>query len=144
MRRTNGGSRYSVPLRVIPERGKVRENLGESSSAKSPDVLHKREAWSKLANQAGELSPKAASLSVKTCTAAGQRDVLAREAPADGVDGPDPVGSKPGSVKVSHVFIDGHAWPVLGQHLAAKRIDLAQRDGAKARPLQAQRKPADA
>ena len=26
MRRTNGGSRYNVPFRIVPERGKVAEN----------------------------------------------------------------------------------------------------------------------
>ena len=57
MRRTNGGSRYNVPLRVIPERGKVSENAGKSASPQSPDVFHEHEAGSKLANQTGELSP---------------------------------------------------------------------------------------
>lgn len=57
MRRTNGGSRDRVPDRVIPDRGKVSEYSGESSAAKSPDVLHEHEARSKLANQTGVLSP---------------------------------------------------------------------------------------
>jgi hypothetical protein len=144
MRRTNGGSRYRVPFRVIPERGKVSENIGKSSSPESPDVFHDDVARSKLANQARVLSPEAASLSVKTRTCASQRDVLAREPAADGVDGSDAVVSKPGSGKVADVVIAGHRRPVLCEHSAAKGFDFAEGNGLEAGALKAQAEGTDA
>jgi hypothetical protein len=144
MRRTNGGSRYRVPFSVIPERGKVSENVGKSSSPESPDVFHDDVVGSKFANQTRVLSPEAASLSVKTCTLASQRDVLTREAPADGLDGLNSIGSKPGSGKLSHVVIAGNSRPVLRQHAAAERVDLAEGARLETGALQAQAEPTDA
>jgi hypothetical protein len=40
VRGTNGCSWNTVPLRVIPERGKVSNDSAESSSKESCDVLH--------------------------------------------------------------------------------------------------------
>lgn len=57
MRRVNGGSRYNVPLRVIPDRGKVAENAGESARSESADVLHDCEAWSKVAHNSMQFAP---------------------------------------------------------------------------------------
>jgi hypothetical protein len=31
VRRTNGGSRYAMPFRIVPERGQVSENVSQSS-----------------------------------------------------------------------------------------------------------------
>lgn len=144
VRRTNGGSWNSVPLCVIPERGKVCENGCESSAAKSPDVLHEHVAGSKVANETAKLSPQAGSLTVQAGTLAGEADVLAGEAAADGGDSFDAVGSKPGSVKLSDVVIAGNSGPVLGQHAPAPRVDLAEGDGLEPGALKAQREAADA
>lgn len=57
VRRANGGSRYAMPLRVIPERGQVSENLAVPSTKQSCDVLHDDVPWSNLANDSGELDP---------------------------------------------------------------------------------------
>lgn len=57
VRRTNGGSRYAVPLRVIPERGQVSENFAVPSTKQSCDVLHDDEARSNVANDSSELDP---------------------------------------------------------------------------------------
>ena len=112
MRRTNGGSRHSIPDRVIPERGKVSEYSGESSPTKSPDVLHDRVAWSNVANDSRILSPQAGSLTVQAGTLAREADVLAGEAAADALDGSDAIGPKPGSVKFTNVLELRHAGPV--------------------------------
>jgi len=47
------------------------------------------------------------------------------------------------SVEVADVFIARHLWPVFRQHAAAKRIDLAERDGLKPGPLKAKAEPAN-
>lgn len=57
VRRANGSSRYAVPLRVIPERGQVSENLAVPSTKQSCDVLHDDESRSNVANDSGELNP---------------------------------------------------------------------------------------
>jgi hypothetical protein len=57
VRRTNGGSRYAVPLDVIPERGQVSEYLAMPSTKQSCDVLHDDVSRSNVANNAGELTP---------------------------------------------------------------------------------------
>jgi hypothetical protein len=47
MRGTEGGCGDTVPLRIVPERGQVPENLGHASSSKEPwDVLQQDEARS--------------------------------------------------------------------------------------------------
>lgn len=57
MRRTNGGSRYAVPLRVIPERGQIAEYVSMPSTKQCCDVLHEHVPGSNVANDAGELAP---------------------------------------------------------------------------------------
>ena len=57
VRGTNGGSRYAMPLRIVPERGHVSENRCKPSTKQRCDVLHDDEARSKLANQSGVLAP---------------------------------------------------------------------------------------
>jgi hypothetical protein len=62
VRGADGRCRNAVPLRVIPERGQVPENLAERSaivdSQEVSDVLHEDEAGSKLANGSRELGPE--------------------------------------------------------------------------------------
>lgn len=131
-----------MPLRVIPERGKVSENGEESSPSKSPDVLHEHEAGSKLANETAKLSPESGALTVQAGTLAGEADVLAGESPADGVDPGDPESSKSGSVEGSHVVMDGHLGPMLRQHAPAPGVDLAEGDGLEPRALESEREAA--
>ena len=57
VRRTNGGSWYAVPFRIVPERGQVAENSLNSPSKQSCDVLHEDVAGSYLANNSGVLAP---------------------------------------------------------------------------------------
>jgi len=57
MRRVNGGSRYNVPFRIKPERGKVCENGGESSKSECADVFHECEARSYTAHNSSEFTP---------------------------------------------------------------------------------------
>jgi hypothetical protein len=58
VRRTNGASWNNMPLRVIPERGKVTENGSHSSSKERCHVFHKHISGSYLANDPSELVPK--------------------------------------------------------------------------------------
>jgi hypothetical protein len=54
---TNIGSAYAVPLRIVPERGQVSENVSKPSMKQCCDVLHDDVARSNLANNSGVLAP---------------------------------------------------------------------------------------
>ena len=58
VRGTKRGSRYNLPLRVIPEAGKVVENFVKPFGAESPNVLAHNVSGSKVANKAGKLRPE--------------------------------------------------------------------------------------
>jgi hypothetical protein len=144
VRRADVGGCNATPDRIIPAFGQVSENDSHSPSKQSCDVLHDDEAGSKLANESSVFEPQARAFPVETASLPGEADVLAREAPADGVNG-DSVSGKSGSVKSSDVFISGHARPVLRQDSPAEWVDLAKGDGLEgAALLKAEREAADA
>jgi len=53
----NGGSRYAMPLRIIPERGQVSENVSKPPTKQCCDVFHDDEAGSYLANKPCVFAP---------------------------------------------------------------------------------------
>jgi hypothetical protein len=131
VRGTNGGSRYAVPLRIKPERGQVSENSVKPPSKECCDVLHDDEAGSKLANQTGVFTPETRALAVNSGARPGDADVLAGEAPADGIDGNSVCRQTLGR-EGPHVVVTGDAGPMLGEDGAAIGLDLAERDRLKA------------
>lgn len=135
---TSAGSRYSVRLRIETDRGKVSENLKESSPSKRPDILHKEESGSKVASEAESLSPESGALTRQTVTRAGERDVLAGEPGRDCVDPVDSIVSKPGRSKEADVVIAWDSGPMLREHSPAPGVKLAECDGFEARAVQAQ------
>jgi hypothetical protein len=82
VRGTKGARWNNIPFRVIPARGKVSENLVESPSKESCDVLHDDVGGSYFANDSRVFRPESASLSADSFAFAGIADVLARESPA--------------------------------------------------------------
>jgi hypothetical protein len=46
VRRTNGGSGYALPFRVIPDLGQVSEYLSHPSNKERCNVLHEHVSWS--------------------------------------------------------------------------------------------------
>src|ERR1700740_824397 len=142
MGRVNGGSRYAVPLRIIPERGQVSENVSEPSMKQVCDVLHDDEARSKFANKASVMRPEAAALTSEPHALSRTTDVLARETPADDIDSNSVCGELSAG-EVSNVMVAGNLGPVLRQCLACEWFDLAERDRLEpASPRKAQVKPA--
>jgi hypothetical protein len=95
------------PPSIVPERGKVTEDHGKSSSHKSRHVFHERVAGSNLTDNPRHLGPEAAALSVNTGALARNADVLAGEAAGDDIDPPGPWSP----VELSDVSEDGE----LGQ-----------------------------
>jgi hypothetical protein len=109
-----------VPLRVIPERGKVAENGSHSPSKQRCDVLHDDVSGSYFANDPSELVPKTGPLSCESSSFSCNADVLAGEAAADEIDGPISVAGREGS----HVTVARHVGPVLGEDAVGIVINL--------------------
>jgi len=144
VREANGASRNAVPLRIIPERGQVSENVSKPPPKQSCDVFHKHVSGSYLANEPGVFAPQAGSFSSEAGAFSGDADVLAGEAAAYDI-GPRPGFGQPIGVERANVVMDRNLWPMLRQHPPAEWIDLAERHGLEtARPLQAEGKAADA
>lgn len=149
VRRTNGGSWYAVPLRIIPERGQVSENSSKPSTKQSCDVLHDDKSGCQFANKTGDFGPKARTFSGKSCALSGSANVLAWEPARDNVNGANPIGSKSLCGKLAHVSVAGDFGPMLCEDAAGKVFDFAERDCFKAGvfaimgcPFQPQRKAA--
>jgi hypothetical protein len=86
VRRTNGGSRYAVPLRVIPDLGQVSENTVKAPSKQSCDVLHDGVSGSNLANKTGVFAPEPGAVAIDAGALSGVADVLAGKTSADNVN----------------------------------------------------------
>ena len=131
--------RYTVPFRIIPERGKLSEYNVESSSKESCDVLHDDIAGSKLANDSGVLSPEPRSLTADSCSLARVADVLTRESATNHVHGWKVV-----CANLAHVGKSFGVRPMLREHGEAVRglLDLPHRL-AHARPFKPHLKTAD-
>jgi hypothetical protein len=128
---TNGARRNNRPLRIIPEAGQVSENNSHSVIEQRCDVLHDRVTWSYLANEPGNFSPEARSLSIKAGPSPSSRYVLAREATTDDVNG-NSVSSKSVGCEFSNVIVAGHLGPVFREHAAGVVLDFAEGDSLKA------------
>lgn len=139
MRGTNGGSRYTVPLRIIPERGQRPEYGVKSPSKESCDVFQEHVAGSQFANHSGDLVEQAGTLSGQSGPASGVADVLAWEPAGNQVN--------PGKVccsDMTHVLQPRYGRPVLRQHSPAVRVDLDLPSAPPAGTLQSEVDPANA
>jgi hypothetical protein len=147
VRGADGGSRYAVPLRVIPARGQLAENTSKPSSQESCNVLQHNDSRSKRANDAEGVEEETGARAVEAGSVAGDGEVLAGEAAADDVDG---VESPRALVRfdlrgeVSDVLPASCMGPVPFEDAVAERIDLDLPRGAPAgRALDAKLKSAD-
>lgn len=118
MRGTDGGSRYAIPFRVIPARGKVAEYVGHSPAKETWYVLQQHESRSNHANETHEIGPEPAVI-VLSEPLAGETDGLAGETSSDNVNW-----FKLSSGKLTDVSIARHVRPVLRQHAAAPVVNL--------------------
>lgn len=125
VRRTNGGSRYAMPLRIKPERGQRSENIAKPSIKQLWAVLHDDVAGSNFANETLIFEPQSASFSGEAESASAGGNVLTGEAPTNDVNG-NSIGSKPCRGEVSDVAIAGNVWPVFMKDTAGELLNLAK------------------
>jgi hypothetical protein len=143
VRRVNGVSRDTVPLRIIPDRAELAEHLLQSARAKDRTILNEDKPWPKIGDEAEHLTPKATFGSVRSSHSPGEADVLAGEAANDDING-NSVCAQSFSGETQDIFIVGCLRPMLSQHAPAERVDLAERDSLEpASALQAEVESAD-
>jgi hypothetical protein len=94
VRGADGGSRYTVPDSIIPERGKICENSSKPGTKETWHVFHDDDVGSYLANKSCVLAPQTRSRTFDASALASVGEVLAGEPSADGVDIGDTVSSK--------------------------------------------------
>jgi len=136
MRGTDGGSRYAVPRRVIPERGQVTEDGIESSNKEPWHVLHEDEARSKYANDVRHVGPEPPLVGEPESVAC-RRGRLAGEATGHELDRWPGFGSPPAEAG-SDIVMAGDLRPVSGQDAAAVRINLDLPNDRHPGPLKAE------
>jgi hypothetical protein len=76
---------HTTPLRIEPQRGQVTEDDVESPNSERCDVFHEDELGSHLANDASEVSPESAAVSLDSFPLAGVGDVLTGESASDAI-----------------------------------------------------------
>ena len=83
----DGRRRYTVPFRIVPERGKVSEDLVETTAFEDGNIFHDDVSRSKLPNKTCVLGPKTRSgSSADPGSTAGNREVLTGESSDEDVD----------------------------------------------------------
>lgn len=138
VRGADGGSWNTVPLRVIPERGKVLKHVPESFRPESRHVLQQDIAGSKVPNEAGHRRPEPARVVLRE-PLAGEGDGLAGESGSDEIDSRSSLSEK------SHIPEVGHVRPVSGEDAAGEGVDLGEPLGSEASgALEAEVDPSDA
>jgi hypothetical protein len=131
----SGGWKHS-PLRIEPEAGQVTEDVSESASNETWDVLHEHEARSKRANGTCEGRPEPARVGLGE-PAACSRDGLTREAPGEEVDPLGIVG------ELSSIVVAGAPEPLAPEGVAPL-VDLAPPADVPPGPLEAEVEETDA
>jgi hypothetical protein len=132
-----------MPFRIIPERGKVSENIAKPPSKECCNVLHDDVSRSNFANKTGILAPEAGTLTGKPRAFSCDADILAGESAADGIHG-NSVCCQARRCEGSNVIVARNLRPMLCENGAREWLDLAESDGLEARTLQAEGEAADA
>lgn len=81
--RSNIGRSESTPLRIEPERGKVREDDFKACRPEPSDILNDDQSRLNLGDDSSKLLPEPASFAGDSGFLSGDADVLAREAARD-------------------------------------------------------------
>jgi hypothetical protein len=77
VRGTNGGSRYAMPLRIIPDLGQRPKNSVQSPSKQRCHVFQHNDSRSEFANHANGFKEQSGAFAVKSCPESGVGNILA-------------------------------------------------------------------
>lgn len=137
MRRTNGGSGNTVPLRIIPERVEILKDQGKPARAKGWNVFRNDPFRANRSDDTSKLSPKTGAIAEDSGSLSGCGDVLAGKASADDIDSLKFVSDE------GHIFVACDVGPMFCKNRATKRIDFNLPPNLVTRALKAQIKPPD-
>jgi len=121
VRGADGGSGYTIPFRIKPERVQVSQDVAESSAEESGDVFGDDPGGSEGGDDGGHVGPEPAGVFLGLLRAR-LRDGLAGEAAGDHVNGRAGLLSQPPGDAGSDVGMAGHLGPVCGEDAAAERV----------------------
>jgi hypothetical protein len=139
MRGTNGGSRYAMPFRIIPDLGQRPENSVQSPSKQRCHVFQHNASGSQFANHANGLKEQPGPLPVKPCPSSGVGNILTRKSAADNIDW-----LKVMSSTLQDIALAMHVRPVFGKHSVGVVVNFYLPFTNHPGPLKAQIKPANA
>jgi hypothetical protein len=140
MRGTNGGRRYTVPLRIKPERGQRSEYVWKPPSKQRCDVFQHNVFWFQRANNAHSFVEQTASFAIKTGPVSGVANVLAWKTADHAID--SPIGSVP-LWEGENVAVSSDIWPVFGEDSLAIGVVFNLPPTFHSGPFKANVKPAD-
>jgi hypothetical protein len=131
---------HNSPSRIIPQRGKITEDHGKSSSHKRWAVLHEYVSRSNFTDNARHLPPQSAPLSSDAFAFAGNTDVLTRKASRHHVNSASPRAS----VKGSYVIPDREGWQASvvlpgDQHVPCVGVEFDGADGSPTEKVSAEK-----
>ena len=138
MRCANGGSGYTVPLRIKPERIEVTKDCCQSSRAKRNDIFDDDEPRRSLFDESAEFAPEAGARPGESCAGAEQTNVLAWESSANNIDIPQAIRLL--NPQFSHVRKDGNIRPMLSEDGAAVWVNFTKGDGLHPRSFESKAK----
>jgi hypothetical protein len=141
VRSTNGGSGYTMPLRIIPERSEAPEHDIQSARAKGRDVFDDDPARRDFLDDAEVFEPEAGTLAGEAGASSCDAEVLAGKAPAYQIDGACFLRNHQ-AIESPNIVMDGHLGPMLREHLPAKRVKFAEHRGGHAGAFQPKAEPA--
>ena len=119
MRGTNGGSRYAMPFRIVPDLGQRPEYSVQSSSKQRCHVLQQHIPWLTLSNHANGLEEQATAFAVKSCPAPGVGNILTRESCCDEVHR-----FENSAINFGDIAVPRHIGPMLGEDFSGIVIDF--------------------
>lgn len=139
----NGGSGYTVPFRIIPERSETPEHDVQSARAKGRDVFDDDPPRPDFADDAEVFEPQAGTTASEPSAASRNADVLAGKTPAYQIDGACLLRNHH-AIESGNVIVNWNPWPVFCQDSPAERLYFAEHGGLHAGALQPEAEPADA
>ena len=131
VRSADGGSGYTVPFRIIPDRSEPAEADVQSSRSKGSDVFGDEVARARFLDDPEHFKPESGPLTVEPGTFAGDADILARETAAHDVNARNTDGSKSVGADLSDVIENRNVGPVATENPPGVIVSFTECNGSE-------------
>ena len=143
VRSANGGSGYTMPFSIIPERSDFPEDGIQSARAKGRNIFDDDPARPDFRDDTAVFLPETGTGAAKPGAFAGEADVLAGEAASNDIDD-ESVQTQTLTGKRADIFVDRNTRPLLFEHGATIGLNLAHGSDTETSALKSKFKPSDA